>query len=248
MTTLQTNKLSVHCIPQRETAVEYYTPSPRDEKIISDCVQSKRDMKNFESIQQAFLLGLLTQFGSFTIERPIKKAKVTFQILKVQSFSLPTETINIAEWVELFCKQRSELELQSGVKQERVKRRYDKNRFIFLSNYLLDVASEFGFFFDTKMSRNTGGAIQLEKIRNVYWQNKLLFRQQEMMIKGIALNKYLFSLADNSEKVGKLEMNDPIVSKILYDPVEVVQKEWDVCLQQRTTGRRRESSDNSDKV
>ena len=186
----------------------------------------------------------MTQFGTFTIERPIKKAKVTFQILKVQSFALQSETIDIAEWVEIFCKQRSDIELQSGVSQERVKRRFDKNRFIFLSNYLLDIATEFGFFFETKMSRNTGGAIQLEKIRNVYWQNKLLFRQHEMMIKGIALNKYIFSLADNADKVGKLEMNDPIVQKILYDPVEVVQKEWDVCLQQRSAGRRRlESSD-----
>jgi len=219
----------------RDSAVGFCSPSPREEKHISDCVQSKRDMKNFESIQQAFLIGLLSRFGSFILERPIKKSKVTFQILKVQSFTISTETINVAEVVEMFCRQRAEGELKAGIAKEKVKRRFDKNRFIFLSNYLLDISSEFGYFFETKMSRNTGGSLQLEKIRNVFFNSKLLCDQHEMMIKGIALNKYIFSLTDNLEKVGLLEQNDPIVQKILIDSVDLVQKQWGIHLEQRSS-------------
>ncbi|KAL7718815.1 TATA-binding protein-associated phosphoprotein [Entamoeba marina] len=135
---------------------------------LSDCVQSKRDTKNFESIQQAILIGLLSKFGSFTLLRPLKRSKVTFQTIKVESVSFSNDTININELVEQHCKQRYEMELSNGISIEKVKRRFDKNRFVFLSNLLLDLSLEFGYFFDTKMSRNTGGSIQLEKIRRTF--------------------------------------------------------------------------------
>ncbi|KAL7719576.1 TATA-binding protein-associated phosphoprotein [Entamoeba marina] len=197
---------------------------------LSDCVQSKRDAKNFESIQEAILIGLLSKFGSFTLLRPLKRSKVTFQTIKVESVSFSNDTININELVEQHCKQRYEMELSNGISIEKAKRRFDKNRFIFLSNLLLDLSLEFGYFFDTKMSRNTGGSIQLEKIRRTFYDNHLLFDYHEMVIRGVALNKYLFKITDNKSKKGILIQNDQTVNSILSDDITVIQRDWDVVI------------------
>ncbi|BFU21517.1 hypothetical protein EHI8A_192760 [Entamoeba histolytica HM-1:IMSS-B] len=216
----------------RELPSECHSTSLLSKKLVSTYVQSKRNMKNFESIQQAFLIALLNKFGSFILERPIKRSKVTFQTLKVKSFSLLKETIEVAELVDSCCKARSEVELSHGISKERVKRRFDKNRFIFLSNLLLDIATELGYFFETKMARNAGGVIQLEKIRKTFYHSQLLFSQEEMMVRGVALNRYVFSLTDNVDKLGKLDRNDPIIIKILFDPIETVQRGWNVRVKQ----------------
>ncbi|ELP94108.1 hypothetical protein EIN_184750 [Entamoeba invadens IP1] len=227
--------MSALCL--RQSTVAYCAPVTG--KTLSECVQSKRDMKNFESIQQCLLLGLLSRFGTFVLERPVKKSKVTFQFVKVQNFTVKGETIEIAELVESVCKQRSTIETCSGVPADRVKRRYDKNRFIFLSNFLLDLALEFGYFFDSKLARNTGGSIQLEKIRNVFFEGKCIFGQEEMMKRGIALNKYFISLTQNPDKVGKINLDDPTVDKILKDPINFVETDWDVQIQERKAGKKK---------
>ncbi|ELP89274.1 hypothetical protein EIN_487760 [Entamoeba invadens IP1] len=218
------------CCSVRKTTVQFSTP---EDHVISNCVRSKRDMKNFEAIQESYLLGLLNAFCSFTFEKPAKKSKVTFQFVKTTTLHFGQDVVRIRDITEANCKCRAELERSVGVSEDKVKRRFDKNKNIFLTNMLFDFALEYGYFFNSKLARNTGGAIQMDKIKDVFYNGELVCQQSDMMIRGIALNKYFSSLTVNEDKQGRVSQYDLIISKILTDPLYKVQRDWSVEIIER---------------
>ena len=81
--------------------------------------QCSREKRNQEAIQQALLLGIVTQYYSVTLEKPPKKSNVTEQIPKIISIERNNESIDFDNFVKDRFKDDIQHQFQSP--QERIK-------------------------------------------------------------------------------------------------------------------------------
>ncbi|KAL7718608.1 TATA-binding protein-associated phosphoprotein [Entamoeba marina] len=117
--------------------------------------EKKREMRNYESYQQAMMLALLNPYCSFSIEHPVKKSKVTTSMPKVLSLHFDTEDIDVIKLAETQCKLILKNEIENGVYAKTALRRYEKNKRVFIQNFIFDVCLEKGFTFDSFLTRKS---------------------------------------------------------------------------------------------
>ena len=95
------------------------------------------------------------------------------------------------------CK-KEQLKDNKPLKQQSVRRNLEKNKRTFVNNYIIDILMEFGYFFNVKKSKRYIGSYQMDRINNIFYNNKLLCSREEMYATGMRIQQYLFSLMKNS--------------------------------------------------
>ncbi|KAL7716515.1 TATA-binding protein-associated phosphoprotein [Entamoeba marina] len=192
--------------------------SPKKNKKLSSndfkYVKNKRELRDSETYQQAFLLGILNEFCSFTIKLPRKKTIVTSNFHVLVDLVFINERMNILDLIETHCKPKYEYELKSGMNFAAAFRRYDKNRRIFTQNLLIDLCVEKGYFFNSKLARKSKKNLRREVIESVFYDNYFLYDLNEIQIRGKYLNKYFTSVLQTN-KSSCIFKNDPCVKTLL---------------------------------
>ncbi|ELP91389.1 hypothetical protein EIN_154560 [Entamoeba invadens IP1] len=181
-------------------------------------LNQKNDLKSFESIQQGVLLALLNTFCDFSLELPTKLSTVTLNNPRLVSLVIGDEEINVKRLSERMYADSFICEMQRGVKEETCVRTYEKKKRIFINNFLVDVALELGFVFDSKYSRKSRQTLQLERVQRIFKDGQLVMDRDDIIKRGKAINKYLFSLVSNNNSV-TIARNNGTLQKLLLSDV-----------------------------
>ncbi|KAL7716077.1 TATA-binding protein-associated phosphoprotein [Entamoeba marina] len=177
----------------------------------------KRMLKDFYCFQHTFLLGLLNEYFTLTVERPAKQSKVTSSMPRIVILKYGQEEINVVALTEKWCKERYLYDIKHGLTGPSATRRKEKNKKNFIMNLLFDLAVECGYFFDFKKSKNFRKSVQFDRIVNIYSNGKHFSDKKMMLQKGKALNDYLFELTccSGKQRLVTLQAGDPYVKKLV---------------------------------
>ncbi|KAL7713796.1 TATA-binding protein-associated phosphoprotein [Entamoeba marina] len=178
-------------------------------------VIKKREMKNYESYQQAMILGLLNQYCGMTIEQPTKVSKVTISSPKVITLHFDTEDINIQRIAETQCKLILEEEIQKRISNKTAMRRYEKNKKIFIQNFLFDICLEKGICFNSFLSRKSNKSQQIERISSIHYNINSFITQNQLISKGKAINTYLLSLIQSDKRITIPKCDNTLLKHII---------------------------------
>ncbi|ELP94888.1 hypothetical protein EIN_249220 [Entamoeba invadens IP1] len=176
--------------------------------------QCSREKRNKEALQQAVLLGLLTQLHTIDVERPLKKSNVTEQIPKIISIDFGNEIFEYDGFVR--DRFKSYMETDYKTEQERIKglRLFNRNIQVFSNNYLMDLCTENGFFFNSHLSKVSKNAQRIEYFENIFYKGKLVMSVFDIAEKGSMLCKY-FSDVVKIHKHTMIEVGDKNIQRIL---------------------------------
>lgn len=169
--------------------------------------QNEKTMKNYECYEQAFLIGLLNQFCSFKLQKPFKQSIIIESKPEIISIGFKNETIDIRKIAEDQCKLFADKTETDSISDKTRMRRFAKNRSTFIINFLFDISLEYGFFFNSVLSKKSQKCFQIERINEVFFNNQLLYKRNDINVIGEKLNSYLLNLVKD-RKVVDIEMND----------------------------------------
>ncbi|KAL7712679.1 hypothetical protein QTN25_009694 [Entamoeba marina] len=157
--------------------------------------QTKRANKMLEPYQQIVLLSLLNQYCSFTLEKPMKQSKVHITIPRLTHLQILDETpIELTTLTLQQCSKILAKDLESGISENTAQKRFEKNKKTFVTNFLMDIALEFGFFFDSQLTRKSGRTLRIERINHIYRHGCHVMNKSNILSCGEALNQYFSSL------------------------------------------------------
>ena len=157
-------------------------------------IESEHALKNEISYQQAFLIMLLSEYFTITIKRQSKKCTITCPTPIIDTLTLEGVSIEVKELTQKQC------ELIAGsesLTNKTNQRRFSKNKQYFMQNFLIDSLREFGYYFHSKYSKPTSKTIRLERIKNVYINNILIYSQEDIKSIGKTVNEHLITMLQN---------------------------------------------------
>ncbi|ELP90807.1 hypothetical protein EIN_026860 [Entamoeba invadens IP1] len=178
-------------------------------------VANKRELKNFDTYQQSFLIGLLNNHCGCTLKKQRKQTTVTSTtpVLKILHFQ--DEDYEIMQLADAYCRPEYVEDIKTGMSKTTAFRRIDKNRRNFTQNLLIDICMEFGYFFESCLSRKSKKTLRLERIQEVYNGDKRMFSQLDITQKGKKINDYFVSEFQKSSVVS-IEVNCKVIQEILW--------------------------------
>ena len=199
------------------SSTEYHQVKEHQRK--KQYLQSKNELRDFETIQQSILLALLNEHCEFTLELPSKLSTVTLTNPRIITITINDQQINLKKLSEqMYCQSYAD-DLQSGIKEETCVRMFEKKKRIFINYFLIDLCIEFGYLFDSKYSRKSKQTMQLERIQRIFYHNQLKMEKDEIIKKGKSITKYLFGLV-NSNNIVTIQKNHPMLSKLLNNSLK----------------------------
>ncbi|KAL7717589.1 Uncharacterized protein QTN25_004988 [Entamoeba marina] len=167
-------------------------------------LEKEHRVKNEMVYQQAFILALLNQYCGFEIESPLKLSVITASMPRVTKLVFEQEFLLIDELSEKQSLLLLNTDRIGMTKQKAVLRQFRKNAINFTQNLLIDVCIEMGYFFQSLYSKKTKKTFQVERIQNVYLNNKLLFTRDDLLKIGMNVNTFLMqSVEDKSLSFNK---------------------------------------------
>lgn len=184
--------------PSNSSAVSKGRKNKQD---IMKYIKNERDMKNYESYQQAVLLVLLNHYCSFSIQKPLKTTSSIEPRPEVIELVFDTDSINVQTLTENNCKSILSFDLQQDIKKKTALRRFSKNKTIFTVNLLFDILLEKGFFFNSKKSKKSAKSIQAERIEDIFYLDNLLMSRETIVEKGRKLNDYFYTMVKSKKSV-----------------------------------------------
>ncbi|KAL7718753.1 hypothetical protein QTN25_003711 [Entamoeba marina] len=185
-------------------------------------LQAKKDNQNLEAYQQAILLALLNKHCSFVIEKAPKHSRVHANMPKVIALHFDSgEEFDIFSFSEKTCRNMYENELIKGTSQSTAHRRLEKNKKVFLQNLIFDITLEFGYVFNSNLSRMSGRTLRVERLDSVFYDGKLLLSKQQIIEKGSVINSFLCELSESPSPV-VIQKDHPLLSRFLLPSIPVV--------------------------
>ncbi|BFU25317.1 hypothetical protein EHI8A_054060 [Entamoeba histolytica HM-1:IMSS-B] len=155
--------------------------------------QSKEDYKEFYVIQQSILLSFLNGFCTITLKRQKKQSIRNLPYPQIISLKFDDEEINVQELADIIQRPVYEDECKLVKKKQTAMRRFEKNRKIFIQHLLIDLLREKGFQFESKLARNTGKTLRLERIEKIFYGGRLIMDINDFIERGYLINSFINS-------------------------------------------------------
>ncbi|BFU20330.1 hypothetical protein EHI8A_212780 [Entamoeba histolytica HM-1:IMSS-B] len=158
--------------------------------------------KNYQVYQESILIKLLLPYCDIVFGKPSKKTTTTLQFLNIKELKFKNYSINITEYIERRCKEIIEMERRKGVKEKTSLRRYENNKFTECLHLLMDILSEFGYFFNTTKSQGKNGIAKSETIQQIFYKGFFMFSREQVELFGKNYhNSLIQSINENSNLV-----------------------------------------------
>ncbi|ELP85910.1 hypothetical protein EIN_134840 [Entamoeba invadens IP1] len=186
---------------------------PFREKSLPFKTKCSREKRNLEAVQQAILVGLVSKMFSILIERPPKQSKVTEQIPKIISIMGESSVLEFDSFVK--DRFKTELDATYSSEAERIKtlRLFNRNVFVFTNNFLLDLCTEIGYVFNTRLSKISKNTQRIEYIESVCYKGKVILTKNNLLEKGKRVCKYFSSIVIDKKQT-TVEAGDVEIAKI----------------------------------
>lgn len=176
--------------------------------------KTSREIRNFQTVQQAVLIGLLNQFSDIIFKQPAKKSVTTQQYMRIKSIIFTEEdTVSFAEFLKRRCLEHYNWDITHDVPLKTAKRRYQTNKKTDGLHLMMDILSELGFVFHTKMTEGKSGTVKLENIIEVTRHGKCIVHPSSFIDIGKQINTILSTRMNNAGKEMILTRSD---SEIQY--------------------------------
>ena len=176
--------------------------------------ENKLHYKNYDAVQQCFLIALLNRHFNVTLLYPTKLSVLTLNTFRIDKVSDGVSTVNVCEFSKEQCKEMFTQDKESGTKVATATKLYEKNRRVFTINYLSDLALEDGYFFDITPSKKHKFSIWMDRIERVWYNGQFAFSKEDIVRIGTAVNEYIFHSFKDSNTY-TLEMNNKYVNSLL---------------------------------
>ncbi|KAL7712684.1 TATA-binding protein-associated phosphoprotein [Entamoeba marina] len=150
--------------------------------------------KNKKSFQLSILVALLNKYCCFVIERPKKRSQITHHLFKIKEIIFDNETLDVEDFLQKRCLHLLKKEIDNGGSMECALRRIEKEKMNALFELLMDIANEYGYFFETVKMRKKSVRSNVDFIEKIYYNNKLIFNSDIICEKGAIVSDYLLSL------------------------------------------------------
>lgn len=178
---------------------------------------NKNNRKDYQIIEQAILVGLLNRIYGFDIVRTTKKSQLTMNNFRIRNIGVGRDVVNIYDFAHDQCIYFYEKKATCNIKRQTVLKSFEKNRRMFVMNYLIDLAMESGFFFNfVKVNKFKKDSVNVDTFNAVYYHGKLLLSENDIIEKGKLINQYLLNRLNHAFTL-KLEPNDSQLSNILFN-------------------------------
>ncbi|ELP93867.1 hypothetical protein EIN_176940 [Entamoeba invadens IP1] len=184
-----------------------YTTQARKPLGLSVNAVKEREQKDQTAFQQCFLLALLNQHARITLKRPKKISTRTSTIPLLTFIEVEASRVDVYGLASEKCEVVKSIEINKKVPIQTADRRFNKNISAFIQNFVFDACLEFGYFFDSKLSKNSMKSIQTERIQNVFYEGAYCFSRNDILSSGKRVNDYLVNLMSN-KRVVTLEAGD----------------------------------------
>ncbi|ELP93348.1 hypothetical protein EIN_057330 [Entamoeba invadens IP1] len=179
------------------------------------CVYSFREIRNYQSEQEAVLIGLLNMFYDVTFTAHKKQMLITvpfFRILTLENYGDP---IFFRELIERRISERLNSEVAAGSSLKTALRRCENYRLVDTLHTLGDLLELLGFDFDVHVSTGKRGTLKAESIYGVVAPNgDYLFGQEEIARIGAEIAKYVVGL-ESIDGVCTIHKNDTTIRNLL---------------------------------
>ncbi|ELP95268.1 hypothetical protein EIN_430740 [Entamoeba invadens IP1] len=149
--------------------------------------QCSREKRNQEAIQLAVLIGLASQICTLTVEKPPKKSNVTQQIPRVVSLDFGNEVVELGSFVKTRFKNLLDNSYRTETERVKALRIYNRNVHVFTNNYLIDILTENGFFFNSHLSKVSKNTQRIEYFDQVFFNGTFFMSLSQMAQRGKAL-------------------------------------------------------------
>ncbi|EDR23725.1 hypothetical protein EDI_242080 [Entamoeba dispar SAW760] len=182
--------------------------------------RTKNEYKDFYVIQQGILLSFLNSYCLIKIKKQKKQALVTSAYPIVTQLDFGNEEIDVQELADSICRPIYEDECKLVNKKQTAMRRFEKNKKVFVQHLLIDMLTEKGFYFESKLARKTNKTFRLERIEKIYYGGRLIMNFNDFLERGYAVNSYLNSqFKDSSSAIIPKQskgLSDLILKENLY--------------------------------
>ena len=151
-------------------------PSPTD-TINTTKIQSPFHIenRNYQVIQQSFLITLLNQYCEIHLTKQKKRSHVTLPFFTIEKIIFSdSDVILFNDLVEKRCTEIKNYDIQNGVAIKTAARRYKSNKITEVLHLLMDLVRMYEDPFITRTTFGKNGAKQMEIIEQCYINGMLL--------------------------------------------------------------------------
>ncbi|ELP89680.1 hypothetical protein EIN_452800 [Entamoeba invadens IP1] len=166
---------------------------PKTEKVSINTAK-EHQQKEQTTFQQCFLLYILNKHAKITIKRPKKYSSRTSTIPILSFLETQASRVDVLNFAIKRCEAIKNEEMVKGIPLQTIKRRFNKNMSAFIRNFVFDSCLEFGYFFNSKLSKNSMKSIQSEKIRSVFYDGKFVTDKKGILELGKVIHQKLMSV------------------------------------------------------
>ena len=174
--------------------------------------------KNYQSIQECMLIGLLNRYSDIKIKRPFKKATVTIPFVTIEKVIFnKTDIINVVEFLNKRCQERMEYELKIGVSSKTALRRYKTNKFTETNHLLMDLLLDMGYLFNTTIPPHKKNLQAHETIQAIFDRSGRCYRREMIVTIGTKINSYFSKYFESTDEPIILLKEDQRIESIFEE-------------------------------
>ncbi|ELP85433.1 hypothetical protein EIN_087450 [Entamoeba invadens IP1] len=178
--------------------------------------KTSREIRNYQTLQQAVLIALLNQYAEVVFKQPAKKSVTTYQFMRIKSIKFtPQNTIAFNEFLKRRCVEHYTFDITNNTPMKTAKRRYQTNKKTDGIHLLMDLLTECGYFFVTKLTEGKSGTVKLDNIIQILKDGKTVVEKNELCKIGETVNEMLTKWLENSGKEMVLKRNNPDLAHII---------------------------------
>ncbi|KAL7717936.1 Uncharacterized protein QTN25_004636 [Entamoeba marina] len=144
-----------------------------------------------------------------------KKPVLTETLGRIINLEFQQENINIRNLTDTLCSMKYDVKEKEELKQKTLRRRYDKNKLIFIHNFIIDILVEKNYFFNFKLSKKSHKTLQFERIQEVFYKDKLLWNKDQLLLHGKLICKHISSQL-NCNKDIVIHQNNNVIQNLLF--------------------------------
>ena len=154
---------------------------------------------NYISCQESVLLALLNRYAVIVVKKPRKKGDKTEQFIGVHSITVDS-IIDVSDFISTRCETLYNEDIKKQTKEYTASRRKLGNKITELTHLLIDLLELEGYFFN-KEKKKREGLNQCDVIKNIFYDNKVIFTKDDIIKKGHEINKLITHDIENGLKV-----------------------------------------------
>ena len=170
----------------------------------------QKECKTWQSCQQAVLIQLINSCMDITIDKQKIMTK-SLPFIIVQSFSNETsERVDLGEFCFVRSKEKCDIDLKNGIHKDLAFRRMRVYEKVENMNIIIDVLSEFGFFFNCHCVKGKKGSPRCDAIDYIFFHDKVIMDRDEIINLGSRIIDVIVTNTSTGIKVfkrGELKVN-----------------------------------------